>query len=193
MKLFIPILFISLLVLSSVSVAADDLSLSLRQREDTSGRVLDILVTNTSTSSVRIVSEGIAPPWSVWAWFAWEVDGKPAKYLENVAGIPKTRSVWEVPRNGTILWATIPLQSLQHAIQNERREKEVRSVIDDTVPHFIRILPSDRWKDIAVSFGTLEVGAKKTEKGGTEQPATRPESKSEGSDRPQPESEGRSR
>ena len=31
------------------------------------------------------------------------------------------------------------------------------------------------------------------EQGGTEQPATRPESKSEGSDKPQPESEGRSR
>ncbi len=34
---------------------------------------------------------------------------------------------------------------------------------------------------------------KETEQGGTGQPATRPESKSEGSDKPQPESEGRSR
>jgi hypothetical protein len=165
MKLFITILFISLLVLLSVAVAANDLSLSLRLRGDKGGRVLDILVTNTSTSSVRIISEGIAPPWSVWAWFAWEVDGKPAEYLENVAGIPKTRSVWEIPRNGTILWATIPLQSMQHVIQNERGEKELSSVIEDATPHFVRILPGDRWKDIAVSLGTLEVGAKKTESG----------------------------
>jgi hypothetical protein len=33
----------------------------------------------------------------------------------------------------------------------------------------------------------------KSEQGGSEQPATRPESKSEGSDKPQPEAEGRSR
>jgi phage host-nuclease inhibitor protein Gam len=48
--------------------------------------------------------------------------------------------------------------------------------------------------------GTLKVVAMtkmkqppKDEQGGTGQPATRPESKSEGSDKPQPESEGRSR
>ena len=193
MKIFIPILFISLLVLPPRSISADDLSLSLRQREDEGGRVIDILVTNTSTSSVRIVSEGIAPPWSVWAWFAWEVDGKPAEYSENVAGFPKTRSVWEVPRDGTILWATIPLQSLQHVIENERGGKKLCGVIEDTIPHSVRILPGDRWKGISVSLGTLEVGAKKTEQGGTEQPATRPESKSEGNPKPQLESEGRSR
>jgi len=36
-------------------------------------------------------------------------------------------------------------------------------------------------------------GIGKAEQGGTGQPATRPESKSEGSDKPQPEAEGRSR
>lgn len=40
---------------------------------------------------------------------------------------------------------------------------------------------------------TIENKPKKAEQAGTEQPATRPESKSEGGDKPQPESEGRSR
>jgi hypothetical protein len=39
----------------------------------------------------------------------------------------------------------------------------------------------------------LELDKTKAEQGGTGQPATRPESKSEGGDKPQPESEGRSR
>ena len=38
----------------------------------------------------------------------------------------------------------------------------------------------------------LSLQPAKAEQGGTEQPATRPESKSEGSDKPQPEAEGRS-
>ena len=39
----------------------------------------------------------------------------------------------------------------------------------------------------------LELDKTKAEQGGTGQPATRPESKSEGGDKPQPEAEGRSR
>ena len=42
-------------------------------------------------------------------------------------------------------------------------------------------------------MATLDPESKKAEQGGTGQPATRPESKSEGSDKPQPEAEGRSR
>ena len=57
-----------LLVLSATAVATDQIALSLRQREEKGEVVLDILVANVSTSPVEIVSEGIAPPWSVWAW-----------------------------------------------------------------------------------------------------------------------------
>ncbi len=47
--------------------------------------------------------------------------------------------------------------------------------------------------DKRTAIGTLSKIAPKGQQGGTGQPATRPESKSEGSDKPQPESEGRSR
>jgi hypothetical protein len=45
----------------------------------------------------------------------------------------------------------------------------------------------------AENFGKLHRYTKKVEQGGTEQPATRSESKSKGGDKPQPEAEGRSR
>ena len=173
----IQILCFCLLIFVSDAVAADVLSLSLRQREDKGDVMLDILVTNVSTSSVRIVSEGISPSWSVWAWFTWEVDGEQAEYLENVAGIPEMRSVWEVPRGGTILWATIPLRSIQHRIRDKTGKKEYRSVIEDFRPRLLRILPSDRWKDITVSPGMWKFEAKKTEQDGGGQPGTRTESK----------------
>ncbi len=83
--------FLAALVMSITPVpaggASTQLELSLRQRTEKGERVFDILVTNVSSTSVEIVSEGIAPPWSVWAWFKWEVDGKDAEYLENVVGI----------------------------------------------------------------------------------------------------------
>jgi len=143
---------------SATCMAAEQIALSLRQREEKGEVVLDILVSNVSTSSVQIVSEGIAPPWSVWAWFKWEIDKKPAQYSENVAGIPDIRRVWEVPPEGTILWASIPLRSLQHVVRNESGQRELRSVIQDKERHVVTIGPSDRWKDITVRQGTLEVG-----------------------------------
>jgi hypothetical protein len=178
MKLYmIQILCFYLLIFASEAVAADLLSLSLRQREDKSEVMLDILVTNVSTSSVRIVSEGFSPAWSVWAWFTWEVDGELAEYFENVAGIPDLRSVWEVPRGGTILWASIPLRSIQCMIRDRTGKKEYRSVIDDFKPLLLRILPSARWKDITVNSGMLKIEAKKTEQDGGIQPATGSDSK----------------
>jgi hypothetical protein len=48
-------------------------------------------------------------------------------------------------------------------------------------------------KAIALNFPHAEIIIKDGEQAGTGQPATRPESKSEGSDKPQPEAEGRSR
>ena len=47
------------------------------------------------------------------------------------------------------------------------------------------------WRDGAVVLANPE--KIEAEQAGTGQPATRPESKSEGSDKPQPEAEGRSR
>jgi hypothetical protein len=53
-----------------------------------------------------------------------------------------------------------------------------------------------KYRELVAQFRTqlLEITANKTgEQAGTEQPATRPESKSEGGDKPQTEAEGRSR
>jgi hypothetical protein len=50
-------------------------------------------------------------------------------------------------------------------------------------------LPDERSFVVTIDGSTIKLG----EQDGTVQPATRPESKSEGSDKPQPESEGRSR
>lgn len=147
-----------LITTSATCMATEQVALSLRQREEKGEVVLDILVSNVSTSSVRIVSEGIAPPWSVWAWFKWEIDKEPAEYSENVAGIPDIRRVWEVPPEGTILWASIPLRSLKHVIRNESGQRELRSVIQDTDRHVVTIRPSARWKDVTVRQGKLTVG-----------------------------------
>ncbi|MFC1479092.1 hypothetical protein ACFL6F_00705 [Planctomycetota bacterium] len=144
-------------------IKTEQIALSLHQREEKGKVVLDILVSNVSTSPVKIVSEGIAPPWSVWAWFKWEIDGRPAEYSENVAGIPDISESWLVPPKGTILWASIPLRSLQHVILNESGQKELRSVIQDTNRHIVIIRPSDRWKDMTVGTGKIEVGKKDTE------------------------------
>lgn len=57
----------------------------------------------------------------------------------------------------SVLWATIPLRSLKHVILNESGQKELRSIIQDASRHIIAILPNDRWKDIDVGSGKLEI------------------------------------
>jgi hypothetical protein len=57
----------------------------------------------------------------------------------------------------------------------------------DPAPVHERPIPPSNQKDFA------RIIAKEAEQGGTGQPATSPESKSEGGDKPQPEAEGRSR
>ena len=57
----------------------------------------------------------------------------------------------------------------------------------------LRLDLADFEDDADLLASALELQAKKAELAGTGQPATRPESKSEGSDKPQPEAEGRSR
>jgi hypothetical protein len=49
------------------------------------------------------------------------------------------------------------------------------------------------WRERAEARDRGKIAGTPAEQAGTEQPATRPESKSEGSDKPQPEAEGRSR
>jgi len=139
---------------ATVGSAAEtnDLALSLRQRIDKGEVVLDILVSNVSTSAVEIVSEGIAPPWSVWAWFQWEVDGKPAENVENVAGIPNMKESWRIPKSGVVLWATIPLRDLTHLVQNDQGQTEWRSVITDKKRHSITIMPGRQWKEHRLSL-----------------------------------------
>jgi len=70
--------------------------------------------------------------------------------------------------------------------------KDGRHVVDHNQMDFER----DKDKDVVAFLEELHTKStqnKKSEQGGTEQPATRPESKSEGNDKPQPEAEGRSR
>jgi hypothetical protein len=96
-------------------------------------------------------------------WFKWQVDGKPAEYSDNVARIPHIKESWRIPKGGVVLWASIPLRSLKHVIQNESGLKELRSVIQDTNQHLVTVLPRDRWKGITVRTGKIEVGKKDTE------------------------------
>jgi hypothetical protein len=56
-----------------------------------------------------------------------------------------------------------------------------------------RSQPFDFWFVYSAEAKTQLEQRRKAQQAGTGQPATRPESKSEGSDKPQPESEGRSR
>jgi hypothetical protein len=60
---------------------------------------------------------------------------------------------------------------------------DIRIVADSS----LLILIQDQWPDV------LRLVDTRTEQAGAGQPATRPESKSEGGDKPQPKSEGRSR
>jgi hypothetical protein len=64
--------------------------------------------------------------------------------------------------------------------------EEQRRIIDDFVK-------SGEWADLVAFIGNPTFFTKQAEQDGTEQPATRSESKLEGSNKPQPESEGRSR
>ena len=155
--------FIGVMLTLHATKASEDIALSLRQREERGEVFLDILVTNLSTSPVEIVSEGIAPPWSVWAWFKWEIDGKPAEYFENVAGIPQNREIRRIPMSQSILWASIPLRALKHDVQTREGRKEDVSVIQDTKQHSVVIRPSSRWKGLEVAEGKLLVGKNDTE------------------------------
>jgi hypothetical protein len=153
------LLVISLFV-SGIAYGAEtnDLALSLRQRIEKGEVVLDILVSNVSTSAVEVVSSGFAPAWSVDVWFKWEVDGKQADYSESVASIFDAKDSWRIPRHGVVLWATIPLRSLKHLIKHEQGRGEWHSVIQDTNRHLIVILPNTQWKNLKVRPGKLEIG-----------------------------------
>lgn len=178
------------------AVETNDLALSLRQRTEKGEVVLDILVSNVSTTAMEVVSEGIAPPWSVCAWFKWEVDGKPAEFSENVAGDRRFgRQSWRIPQGGVILWASIPIRSLQHVIKNDQGQKELRSVVTDKKRHFISIMPGGQWQErkrslldtvsnespkqqtiLKVGSGRIEIGQEDTEPsaGGAGKPAPQP-------------------
>ena len=148
-----PILVIVALVAVTLTAAAtNDLAISLHQRVEKGEVMLDILVSNVSTAAVEIVSEGIAPPWSVCAWFQWKVDGEDAQYLENVAGIPSVRESWLIPKDGVVLWASIPIRSLEHRIKNEQGREEWRSVISDKNRHTITIMPGRQWREHRLSL-----------------------------------------
>jgi len=185
------------LAAATVACAAEakDVALSLHERTDNGKAVLDILVTNVSASAVEIVSEGIAPPWSVWAWFQWEVDGKPAAYLENVAVIPNAKESWRIPKGGVVLWASIPIRSLKQLSQNVQGQKEWRSAITDKKRHSVTIMPGKQWQKRYLSFlnaatnasqeqekifkigsGSIEIGQADTKSpvGGDTKPASQP-------------------
>lgn len=153
-------LLVICLIASGIASGAEtnNLALSLRQRTEKGEVVLDILVSNVSTSAVEVVSSGFAPAWSVDVWFKWEVDGKQAEYSESVALIRGAKDSWRIPRYGVVLWATIPVRSLKHLIKREQGRSEWRSVIQDTNRHVIVILPNTQWKDLKVRPGKLEVG-----------------------------------
>lgn len=142
------------MLMASSAMASNQLALSLRQRTEKDEVVLDILVTNISKTSIDITSKGIVPPWSTWAWFDWTVDGKPAKYWENVGGGLDIKEFWRVPPNGVILWASIPLRKLQVETKNE-----LKSAITDKEPHVVTILPSKRWEkeNLQVRLGNITV------------------------------------
>lgn len=77
------------------------------------------------------------------------------------------------------------------AIENDSYEISVESgVLKVTTTKSKRIVVTLNLANIAP---TVLTGIEEVEQGGTGQPATRPESESEGSDKPQPEAEGRSR
>ena len=183
MRIQQAVVFVAFAV-GGITLAAEinDIALSLRQRGDRGEVVLDILVSNVSTGSVEIVSEGITPPWSIWAWFKWEVDGKRVEYPENVAGIPNVKESWRIPKGGVVLWASIPLRSLGHVIKNNQGQNEWRSVIRDRNRHSITILPGPQWKqhklsilqavsnvprehpkELRISSGSIEIGQEHTE------------------------------
>jgi hypothetical protein len=170
MKVLSAACIVLMLTLPAI-MASEDVALSLRQREEGGEVFLDILATNLSTSPVEIVSEGMAPPWSVWAWFKWEVDGKPAEYREeNVAGIPEKRETRWIATNQSIRWASIPLHALKHVVQTDIGQKADTSVIQDTKQHSVVIRPSNRWKNLVVAEGKILVGKNTTEQTGPPNP-----------------------
>ena len=197
MKKIQQILVIASLATATLASAAgtNDLAISLHERTDKGEVALDILVSNVSTAAVEIVSEGIAPPWSVWAWFQWEVDGKPAEYLENVAGIANAKESWRIPKGGVVLWASIPIRSLQQISQNAQGQKEWRSAITDKKRHSVTIMPGKQWqkryrsllsaatnasqeqeKIFKIGSGSIEIGQAdiKSPVGGDTKPASHP-------------------
>lgn len=137
---------------------SDQLALSLRQRTEKGEVVLDILVSNVSKASLDITSKGIVPPWSVWAWFDWTVDGKPAKFIENVAGIPEAKESWRVPPQGVILWASVPLRKLEI-----KTTDGYKKAIRGKKRRVVTIFPTERWKQLKVTSAKIEVGQQNAE------------------------------
>ncbi len=140
------------------AVASEQLALSLRQRTEKGEVVLDILVSNVSRTSLDVTSKGIIPPWSVWAWFDWTVDGKPAKYWENVALLTDTKESWRIPPLGVILWASVPLRKLEIKTRDG-----YKNAIADKKRYVVTILPTRRWDKLKVAPGRIEIEQKNAE------------------------------
>jgi len=109
--------------------------------------------------------------------------------------------------------ATIPVAALFESVP-ENLEQRIRSDVSSWAPHFDKLMivesdcslrsieeiRADRERKLQATiqgceniFRYIESARKKlAEQGGAEQPATAPDSKSEGSEKPKPESEGRS-
>lgn len=129
------------------------IELSLRELTESGERFVEIFAKNPTDKPVEIVSEGIRPEWSVWAWFKWTVDGKDAQYVENVAMIPQAKESWRIPPGGTIYWGKVPIRSLEY-----KTESGSRSVIADQGAHTVTITANSRWKELRVKPAKLETG-----------------------------------
>ena len=122
--------------------------------------------------------------------------------LKNVVGLDK-KAVREISRQFAIAEPNCPVLSVEILEGSDNLLIRILGKQDLMIREGQRILLSDCTFEIDVlgvsmSHQGLKINPpasadRKAEQGGTGQPATRPESKSEGGQKPQPKSEGRSR
>jgi hypothetical protein len=146
------------------------------------------------------------------------IGGDPGRFYEISLQIKKSLKNDEIPKLlehknanvvalGLVLLAYDTDKNLKHLVALAKDKRQVTSYLacfteELTLGQFAELLLSDlearsMYIDALVPANSVKTlathNAENAQQAGTEQPATRPQSKSEGGDKPQPEAEGRSR
>ena len=164
-------------------------------------KTLLTLIALTVTTLSANAGQIIPPPMLIKSW-ALTMSRRSSTYSPELSSIDYAKIVKQNPT-----WTKEAVKELFASIDPEKIKFAQHDSLDKVIvmvePSKVRFVFEDTHRPTspAVKFGVTtfyslvgieRIQEKEAEQDGTGQPATRPKSKSEGSDKPQPESEGRS-